>query len=196
MEEEIKGDDLINKIKYDNISGTEFLSSILKKYNNPKNLTWVEKEEYGEVLHLLLEDNLKEQLICLLLVQNYYIQNNMPKINHRNKDVYYIKLLFLLMFTNDIIQESVYWNWKKILPDIVDLDKDTKNNLAIHTNDFVDILKMTLPEEYEEEDNKEEYNKEEDNKEEDNKEEDNEEEDNEEEDNEEEDNEDFNLDDL
>lgn len=145
--EDIKGDEFLTKIKYKDFTASQILGSILKKYHDPNNWNWITKEEYGEVLSNLLEDNFDEQLLCLLLVQNHCIQIDMPKISHKDKDVYYIKLIFQLMFTQDIIDETVYWKWYELLSKFTDVNDETKNKLCIQTTEFFNILKMTFTEE-------------------------------------------------
>lgn len=146
--EENSGDELLTRIKYKNFSASQILNSILKKYPDPNNWNWI--KEYSDVLSKLLEDDFDEQLLCLLLIQNYSVQTNMQKITYKDKDVYYIKLIFQLMFTQDIIDESVYWKWYELLSMFTDVDDETKNKLCIQTTEFFNILKMTfIDEEYE-----------------------------------------------
>lgn len=151
--EENAGDELLARIKYENFSAPQILNTILKKYPDPNNWNWI--KEYGDMLSKLLEDNYDEQLLCLLLIQNYSVQTNMPKITYKDKDIYYIKLIFQLMFTQDIIDESVYWKWNELLSMFTDVDDETKNKLCIQTTEFFNILKMTFTdEEYENTDGK------------------------------------------
>lgn len=162
IQEEIKGVELANRIKYENyITGSKLLNAILNKYKNPNNYNWVNKEEYGEALINLLEDNFEEQLLCLLVIQNYSTQIGLPKITSNDKDVYYIKLIFQLMFTKDIIDESIYWKWFELITNFTDISEDTKNKLCIQTSEFFNILKMVFnDEDYEPENNKDESKKE------------------------------------
>jgi hypothetical protein len=162
VQEEIKGEELVNKLKYENVSGSQLLTTILKKYNDPNNLSWINKNEYCESLYNALENNLQEQLLCLLVIQNYCIQIGMPKITYKDKPVYYIKLIFQLMFTQDIIDESVYWTWQELSSTFIDIDEDTKNKICIQSTDFFNILKISFTEEdYENNENNENNNKQE-----------------------------------
>lgn len=145
--EDVKGKNFINRIKYEDFTGSQILNTILKKYPDPNNYDWIKKEEYGEVLGKLLEDNFEEQLLCLLLIQNYSVQTDMSKISYKDKNVYYIKLIFQLLFTQDIIDESVYWKWYELLATFADVNEDTKNKLCIQTTEFFNILKITFTEE-------------------------------------------------
>jgi len=147
VQENIKGKDFINKIKYENISGTQLLNAIFKKYYKPTDLDWIKKDEYSEALINLLKNNFQEQLLCLLIIQNHSIKMNMPKINYKDKDVYYIKLIFQLMFTQDIIDESVYWKWYELFSTFTDVNEDIINKLFIQTTEFFNILKMTFTDE-------------------------------------------------
>jgi hypothetical protein len=147
INEDIKGNEFLTKIKYEDFSASQILNTILKKYPDPNNYDWIKKEEYGEVLGKLLEDNFEEQLLCLLLIQNYSVQTDMPKISYKDKNMYYIKLIFQLLFTQDIIDESIYWKWYELLPTFSDVNEDTKNKLCIQTTEFFNILKITFTEE-------------------------------------------------
>lgn len=158
VEEGIKGETLINKVKYENVSGSQLLNTILKKYNKPDNLSWLDKEEYGTILSNLLDNNFQDQLLCLLLIQNHCIQIGMPKITFKDKQMYYIKLIFQLMFTQDMIDESVYWKWYELSPTFTDINEDTKNKICIQTTEFFNILKLSfIDEDYE--NNEDENNK-------------------------------------
>lgn len=163
IKEGIKGENLVNRIKYENVSGSQLFKTILKKYSDPNNCDWVKKEEYGDALINLIEDNFEEQLLCLVVIQNHCIQMNMPKISYKDKDMYYIKLIFQLLFTQDIIDESVYWKWYELLSTFADISEDTKNKLLIQTTEFFNILKITFTDEdyepKENDDNNDENNK-------------------------------------
>lgn len=146
VQEGTGGDDLTNRLKYENITGSQLLNAILEKYKL-ENLSWMNKEEYGCMLYNLLEDNFQEQLLCLLVVQYHCIQNGMPKITYKDKHVYCIKLLFQLMFTHDMIDESVYWQWYELASTFVDIEEDTKNKICIQTTEFFNILKLSFTDE-------------------------------------------------
>jgi hypothetical protein len=154
IEEQLVGCDLMSRIESDNITGSQLLKGILNKYNDPNIYNWIELNQYGSSLQLLLKNDLKEQLLCLLMIQNYSNSFGFPKITYKNKQVYFIKIIFQLLFTYDIIDESTFWNWNDILIDIVDIDDETKKLLCIQTTEFFNILKMTFTEDdYENENN-------------------------------------------
>ncbi len=168
IQEQIVGGDLISKIELENITGSQLLKEILNKYDDPNNYSWIEQNQYGLALQFLLKENSREQLLCLLLIQNYSNSHGFPKINYKDKHVYFLKMIFQLLFTYDIIDESIYWEWQEILTNIVDIDEKTKNTICIQTTEFFNILKMTFTDEdYEEnndENNDENLNKKSDNK--------------------------------
>lgn len=143
-DEKIFGFELADKAKELNLSGVQILKSLLNKYNNPEDYSWIDTNKYGEVLQIMLADNLQEQLICLLLIQNYSCALGLPKVSYKDKSVYYIKLIFQLLFTYDIIDESVYWKWQELLTNLSDIDEDTKNKICIQTTEFFNILKLTF----------------------------------------------------
>ena len=146
IEEQLIGCDLMSRIESDNITGSQLLKGILNKYNDPNIYNWIELNQYGSSLQLLLKNDLKEQLLCLLMIQNYSNSFGFPKITYKNKQVYFLKIIFQLLFTYDIIDESTFWNWQDILIDIVDIDENTKKLLCIQTTEFFNILKMTFTE--------------------------------------------------
>lgn len=152
IEEGIKENELITKIKFENITGSQLLKAILNKYNDPNNLNWVNADEYVKPLKCLLDNNLSEQLLCLLVIQDFCVRLSVSKIIYKNKEVYWIKLIFQLLFTQDIIEESVYWEWQELLNLFVDVNIDVKNKLCIQTAEFYNILKITFTDQdYEEE---------------------------------------------
>lgn len=51
------------------------------------------------------------------------------------------------MFTQDIIDESVYWKWHELLSMFTDVNDEIKNKLCIQTTEFFNILKMTFTDE-------------------------------------------------
>jgi hypothetical protein len=151
IQEHIIGHDLLDKIqsesKNENIMGSQLLKQILIKYNDPNDYTWVEQNQYGLALQFLLKDNLTDQLLCLLLVQNYSYSLEFPKINYKDKQVYYLKIIFQLLFTFDIIDESIYWEWQETLTNFSDIDEKIKNTICVQTAEFFNILKMTFTDE-------------------------------------------------
>ena len=155
LEENLMGNDLVTIIESENISGSQLLKGILNKYNDPNNYFWSDSNQYGNALQFLLKENPKEQLLCLLLIQNHTYSLGFPKVNFKDKSVYFINIIFQTLFTNDIIDESTYWKWQDILVDIVDIDENTKKMICIQTTEFFNILKMTFTEEDYENDNAE-----------------------------------------
>lgn len=143
VQEQIVGNDLLIRIESENVTGSQLLKEILNKFE-PDNIEWINKNQYGSALKLLLEENSKEQLVCLFLIQNYSYTHGFPKINYKDKEVYYIKMIFHLLFTNDIIDESTYLEWLDILTDLVDIDNSVKNIICIQTAEFINIFKMTF----------------------------------------------------
>lgn len=151
IQEQLIGEDLVCRIESENISGSQLLKGILKKYNTPSNYNWVQPEQYGKALSFVLSNNIQEQLMCLFLIQDYSTQFEFPKITYKDKQVYFIKTIFQLFFTLDIIEESTFWKWQDLLVDIVDIGEETKNKICIQTTEFFNILKMTfVDEDYEE----------------------------------------------
>lgn len=151
IQEQLIGEDLVCRIKSENITGSQLLKGILKKYNNQSNYNWIHLEQYGQSLAYLFSDNIKEQILCLLMIQDHSRYLGFPKITFKDKQVYYLKTIFQLLFTYDIIEESSFWKWQDLLIDIVDIDEDTKNKICIQTTEFFNILKMTFTDEdYEE----------------------------------------------
>ena len=147
IREQLMGEDLVIRIKSDMVSGSQLLKGILKKYNEPSNYDWVKPENYGLPLSSILSNNTKEQLMCLLLIQDYSRSLGFPKISFKDKQVYFIKTIFQLLFTYDIIEESTFWNWQDLLVEFVDVDEDTKNKICIQVSEFFNILKLTFTEE-------------------------------------------------
>lgn len=139
-----KGKEFENKIVDLNLTGIDVLNCILNKFNDPKNYSWVEPDEYGMGLGKLFENNLEDQLLFLIAIQNYSVLNKLPKVIYKNKEVYYIKLIFQLLFTFDIIEEETYWNWQDLLGEFTDVDQDVKDKINIQITEFFNILKMTF----------------------------------------------------
>jgi hypothetical protein len=156
IQEQLIGKDLVCRLESEIISGSQLLKGILKKYNEPSNYNWVQPENYGLALSYVLSNNTKEQLMCLFLIQDYSRTFEFPKISYNDKPVYYLRTIFQLLFTFDIIEESTFWKWQDLLVDFVDIDENTKNKICIQTTEFFNILKMTFTEEdYENDENDE-----------------------------------------
>jgi hypothetical protein len=145
--EQLIGEDLVCRIESEIISGSQLLKGILRKYNEPSNYNWVQPEQYGLALSSVLSNNTKEQMMCLLMVQDYSRKLGFPKISYKDKQVYFLKIIFQLLFTYDIIEESAFWKWQDLLVDIIDIDEDTKKKISIQTTEFFNILKINFNEE-------------------------------------------------
>jgi hypothetical protein len=147
IQEQLIGKDLVCKLELEKIYGSQLLKAILKKYNVPSDYNWILPENYGLALSSVLANNMNEQLMCLLLIQDYSRSFEFPKISYKDKQVYLIKTIFQLLFTYDIIEESTFWVWQDLLTDFVDIDEDTKNKICIQTTEFFNILKITFTDE-------------------------------------------------
>lgn len=126
------------------ITGNLLLDSILKKQENIEDLTWLKNENYGFALKKLFEADINQQLIGLLIIQNYCSTYNYPKILYKNNSIYLLRVLFQMFFTNDIFDEDVYWKWQEYLEDDEELDSELKNKLLIQTTEFFIILKSSF----------------------------------------------------
>ena len=126
--------------------GPEYLTGLLETIKET-DLTWISLDKYGTLLKYLLEDNLDSQFISLLVIQDYVKKCGFTKITYKNTQIYQIKILFQLLFTNEIIDEPAYWKWQEYLAETNDLDEKTKNLLVIQTNDFFQILNTVFEDE-------------------------------------------------
>ena len=147
IREKLIGKDLVIRLESETISGSQLLKGILKNNKEPTSYNWVQPENYGLALSNILSNDSNEQLLCLFLIQDYSRTFEFPKITYKDKQVYYLKTIFQLLFTNDIIEESTFWKWQDLLVDIVDIDDDTKNKICVQTAEFFNILKLTFNEE-------------------------------------------------
>jgi hypothetical protein len=126
--------------------GPEYLTGLLETIKET-DLTWISLDKYGILLKYLLEDNSDSQFISLLVIQDYVKKFGFTKITYKNTQIYQIKILFQLLFTNEIIDEPAYWKWQEYLAETNDLDEKTKNILVIQTNDFFQILNIVFEDE-------------------------------------------------
>ena len=126
--------------------GPEYLTGLLETIKET-DLTWISLDKYGTLLKYLLEDNSDSQFISLLIIQDYVKKFGFTKITYKNTQIYQIKILFQLLFTNEIIDEPAYWKWQEYLAETNDLDEKTKNILVIQTNDFFQILNTVFEDE-------------------------------------------------
>lgn len=135
------------------ITGLDLLNGLFEKYNDPVNINWINPNEYGLLLKYLFENKMSEQLICLLMLQNFSKLYGFIKISYKNKQVYHVRILFQLFFTYEIIDESVYWKWQDYLDNMQEIDDNTKTSLAIQTCEFFMILKTIFEQDNDDEEN-------------------------------------------
>jgi len=157
LNEGLLGDELVEFLKKnsDNILGSDLLIVILSKINDHNNINWILKKEYGASLKFLLENNLEDQFKCLLIIQQYCQKLEFPKIKIKESQPYLIKMIYQLLFTNEIIDESIYNNWIDNIDNIEGLTEKVRNTLLIQTTDFFMILKTVFVEGDEDEENQE-----------------------------------------
>ena len=136
----IKFMDIIDRIKEQTTYSIKLFSNILNKLDMSDTTNWFKCEETNELVGLI-RDNLKGQLNCLYLAQNFVKTNGYNKIQYKNNKVYKLRLIFLLMFTCEIIEESVFWEWLDSLENFSDIIKEEKNLLIVQTTEFFMILK-------------------------------------------------------
>lgn len=145
-----------NNFNCNNLNGVDFLNGLLN-INQQKNtlgsvvtlntldVSWIENNNLG--LKKLFEKNIHEQIIGLIMIQNYCEKNNFMKIQYKNKLVYLIRILFHLFFIFEIFEEEAYWGWQEYIENTNKIDESTKKILLIQTTDFFMILKTTFNDE-------------------------------------------------
>ncbi len=142
----------------------EFLNGLLYNKTNLFEINWLIQTEYGSVLKYLFNDDLDSQFLSLLMVQNYSKSLLYPKIEYKNSQKYLIRLLFQLLFTSEIVEESVYSRWETYLSETNEITEIEKQTLLIQTAEFLMIFKTTFNDEdyddkNENNDNKNQYGK-------------------------------------
>ena len=153
----IIGQELVNYIELNNncLNGIELLNGLLKSQSDmsdKSDMSWFGDEKYGLGLKKLFEFNIHDQIIGLLMLQNYCMILNFPKIQFKNNSIYLIKGLFQLFFTRDIFDEEAYWKWQEYIDDNSQFDNELKKKLSIQTAEFFIILKTVfIDEDYENE---------------------------------------------
>ena len=132
----------INKLSNKPIA-SHFIKQILLNLNESNSVKWCLLNEYGLAIKAILENNIKEQINTLNIIQNHCYKNNYPKIQVKDSQKYLIDLLFQLFFNQDIIDENSFYKWQ----DNLELDNFNKeislsNKTAlIQTTDFFMYLK-------------------------------------------------------
>lgn len=142
------------KINSENLLGSDLLNVILSKISDPNKISWISMKEYGSSLKFLLENNIKDQLRSLLIVQHFCQKMEFPKILIKDSEHYLIKIIYQLLFMNEIIDESVYYEWNDNIDNIDGITDKIRNILLIQTTDFFIILKTIFIEEENIEDDK------------------------------------------
>ena len=148
------GEELYEWTKTNKINVLELVNKLIVSYSNDGDgngdninmlnlLDFLATDKYGLCLKKLLND--KTQMITLMMFQQYCERLNYPKILYKNKNTYLIRVLFQVLFINEIIDEGVFNTWLDYISD----DKD-KQTLIIQTNDFFMILKTIFDDEKEE----------------------------------------------
>ena len=157
---EIIGENLVKYLELldEKVNGLDLLNGILNKYEEPNDISWLNMDMFGSGLKSLLENNITDQVKYLLTIQNYCKNKEFIKIQYKNSKTYQIKILFQLSFTNEIIDESSYWEWYEYLEQLEDMDENTKNIIFVQTTEFFIILKTIFNDEDEDEENEDNLN--------------------------------------
>lgn len=158
LDKKIIGQELVDFIEKNknSLNGLELLNGLLSKHTDISNLDWLKSENYGLGLKELFNSNTHDQIIGVLMIQNYCSRNQFPKITYKNNSTYLIRILFQLLFVFDIFEEETYWKWQDYIQETNEFTNDIKNLLSIQTTEFFNILKTVFTEEdYKNEDEKE-----------------------------------------
>lgn len=149
LNKKILGQELLNYIELNNnsLNGVELLNGLLNHNFEITDITWFDLNKYGLVLKKLFESKIDDQLIGLLMIQNYCSKYNFPKIEYRNKSIYLLKILFQLFFTYDIFDEETYWKLQDYNDNNDNIDNNTKKLLLIQTAEFFILLKTVFTDE-------------------------------------------------
>lgn len=153
--------DFVN-INYNNVQefgllGLELLDTLLLSHTDPKELDWIGEKQYGSVLEFLFENNIKEQVIALLMIQNYCKIHGFIKIPLKTSEAYLIRVMFQMFFTSGIIDESSYYKWQECLEENK-IDEQTKKLLLVQTSEFFMILNTVFADDEDEDENENENN--------------------------------------
>jgi hypothetical protein len=104
----------------------------------------MENNFYGLGLKLLFENNKHDQIIALLMIQNYSQIHNFIKITYKSNSPYLIRMMFQLLFTYDIVEEETYWEWEEYIQTSNDFDENTIKKILLQTTEFFMILKTVF----------------------------------------------------
>ena len=158
----LEGNELVNHIKHLNnisegdsnkkITGLDLIKGLIEKFNKPEYFDWVIPNKYGLALKYLFESNRTDQIICLLMLENFAKTSGFIKVSYKNSQVYHIRLLFQLFFTYEIIDEDAFYEWQDYLEKNTQYDEKTINMLAVQTTEFFMILKTVFDDEEDKED--------------------------------------------
>ena len=152
LNKNITGQELVDYIEsnYYALNGIELLKGLLKSQldiSDISDISWFRQEKYGLGLKKLFESNIHDQVIGLLMFQNYCSLHQFPKIQYKNKPIYLLKALFQLFFTYNIFEEEAYWGWQEYIDDNNEINDELKKTLSIQTAEFFIILKTVFTEE-------------------------------------------------
>lgn len=149
IENKLLGFELVNFVNKQNltISGIAFLNTLLQKISQePLSIDWIGPTQYGMLLSELLKDKINDQVTCLIMIQNYCAVLDFPKIQMKTNLQYLVKIIFQLMFTNEIIDESAYYKWQEYLETLEKTNPKLSQTLLIQTTDFFMLLKTVFEE--------------------------------------------------
>lgn len=117
------------------VSGSTFVSEILKSLIDPLSLKWCSKSEYGECISKMLHQNTRMQVRTLHAIQTHCNQHKFPKITVKDSKRNFIEVLFQLLYQYDIIDTNGFLSWKDDESDI-----PGKINALLQTNSFFEFL--------------------------------------------------------
>lgn len=142
----LEGEELVQSIKSDPnpISGLDLIRGLVEKFSEPEQITWINPNKYGLALKYLFENNQQNQVLCLLVLENFAKSKGFVKVPYKNSQVYHIRLLFQLFLTWEIIDEEAFWEWQDYLEKNTHHDEKTSNTLVIQTAEFYLILKTVF----------------------------------------------------
>lgn len=162
------GSDLVTYFKSNpniKISFLELGNYLLKKNLDFNDITWLNPDKYGECLKFFSQknSNSQEQIKFLIMIQEYCSKYDYPKIPYKTTQVYLIRIIFTLLFTSEIIEESNFNSWLENLDQMKKLDEKTKNLLVVQTTEFFAIFKTVFADSEDDESGEKEENKEDEN---------------------------------
>jgi len=97
-------------------SAASLVSEIISHIQDPcasatATVKWCSKIEFGAALSSLLEDNPKEQLTVIHVVQKYCSDHNFPKVDVKDTKKPLVELFFQVMCQNEIIEPAGFIAW-------------------------------------------------------------------------------------